>query len=138
MKEKPHLYRGDGTRRAVNRRDVDDLLAMLHERDDPAALFLKSLSDAELDRYAMLIAEPRPELGLPAAPDLTSAPVEGVGDWLHAVWSREEDGFDDEACPTMPFQEWLAHAAEDSFYRHHLHSRFYLAMSEPELDLPEP
>ena len=132
---KPHLFREDGTRRAAGRKNVEDLLASVHPREDAAAGFLKALTDAELERYAVVISEPRPEIDLALPPDITGTAPASTGDWLHALWKIVECDFDDEECPTLPFRDWVIDAAADPFYRHHLHARFHLEVTEPQFEL---
>ncbi|MFZ3583736.1 hypothetical protein ACOI1H_16395 [Loktanella sp. DJP18] len=105
-------------------RGCDVLKASLIGTHGPAAAFLASLSDRALSRYHRTITEPRPEQRFGPAPHLLTATMDQIYAWLHAIWTEIEATIDDPILPVVPFDDWLAHAAEDDFYRHHLHAKF--------------
>ncbi|MCE6958731.1 hypothetical protein LAZ40_06680 [Cereibacter sphaeroides] len=102
----------------------DGHLVDLGGRDEPAARFMRNLSNEDLCRLA----------NLGGAPDLATATHSEVEDWLYAIWDEEEN-VEDPACPVIPYRDWVAICAEDRFHDHHIHARFVIEVIEPQLDL---
>jgi hypothetical protein len=107
-------------------RGFDGLLKQLEGLTSPAAAFLNALHKDKLKQYHKVVSEPRPDLDSGPAPHLLNASVDQVGEWLHTVWRQTEDDSRDPSSEVI-FENWLHSGAEDSFYRHHIHARFYLA-----------